>query len=112
MHSPRPPGRPLEPARSKWGFGGDEKERFVCTTAPFFFPRSHAGEPPLFLLEIIDSANSGFLIFSRSFVFFYKKRGRRQLPQAGEVRRPRRGPGVRLWLVCYVFLLLRSAMTK
>ena len=26
-------------------------------------------------------------------------RGRRQLPQAGEVRRPRRGPGVGLWLV-------------
>ena len=34
--SPRPPGAPLEPARSKWGFGGDEKERFVCTTAPLF----------------------------------------------------------------------------
>ena len=34
--SPRPTGAPLEPARSKWGFGGDEKERFVCTTAPLF----------------------------------------------------------------------------
>ena len=37
VSSPPPPGAPLEPARSKWGFGGDEKERFVCTTAPLFF---------------------------------------------------------------------------
>ena len=38
-----------------------------------FFWRSHAGETPLFLLEIMDSANFGFRplnIFFRSIIFF------------------------------------------
>ena len=42
----------------------------------------------------MDYATSCFL-FSLDPLFFFKKRGRRQLPQAGEVRRPPPvGPGV------------------
>ena len=64
----------------------------------FFFQRYRVAETPLFLLEIFDSANSGFLNFSRSLGFYFFKRGRRQLPQAGEVRRPRGRGVVSLWV--------------
>ena len=126
------------------GFGKGKNERFVCTTAPLFFRRSHAGETLLFVLAILDSAPSGFrplMFFFASNPFFWGGeryvlppptetlrfleraqrspasagkplffsgernvfsspwssflfRGRRQLPQAGEVRRPRRARGV------------------
>ena len=69
---------------------------------------------PLAVLASFFSLSPPFRIFSFWFSipwFSYISRGRRQLPQAGEVRRPP-GRGVRLWLVCYVLLLLWSAMTK
>ena len=56
-------------------------------------PVSHAGETYFSLLEIIDSATSaGDPLVSQLL------RGRRQLPQAGEVRRPP-GPACVRWLV-------------
>ena len=68
------------------------------------FSRSGAGETQLFPFGIMDSATSGFRPFIFSIPWFSRFfRGRRQLPQAGEVRRPP-GRGVGQWLVCYVVL--------
>ena len=82
----------------KWSFR-------VHHSTIFFFRRSHVGETLLFALAIMDSATSCFLIFSRSLKK-KRKRGRRQLPQAGEVRRPL-GPA---W-VCgwFAYSFLRAA---
>ena len=51
-----------------------------------------------YFLVLIVWETRGFLLLMFDPLVLYIFRGRRQLPQAGEVRRPP-GRGVRLWLV-------------
>ena len=58
------------------GFGKGKNGRFVCTTAPLFFRRSHACETLLFALAILDYAPSGFrplMFFSLQTLCFFER---------------------------------------
>ena len=78
------------------GFPGTLKScSRVSLGSVLVFSRSGAGETHLFQIGIMDSANSPLFSIPWFSQFF---RGRRQLPQAVEVRRPRGRGVVSLWV--------------